>query len=102
MKFITLDVLKRAVEAQLDPISALLVERAILLGAYNLVVKPDSGDVRGAIDAIVYSATCDYSPDIIKRAVTFFTATECTFETLNACEWRFRSVGYRAGPAGDH
>lgn len=62
-------------------------------------------DWRGPIGDVVPSAKIP----LYKEAVEFFTATELTvhplvmFDNERQCEVQWvESVGYRAGPAGDH
>lgn len=61
----------------------------------------DPKDCKAPIDALVRLEDKEKAA----RAIAFFTATDATFEepTPPRAGWvRVKSIGYRAGPAGDH
>ena len=97
MKRITLDSLRRAVEAQSDPLTGMLVERAILHGAFRLVA--DKNDWRAPIDAVVHADLAEFDGEVIARAVQFFTGTDAAVVETDA-GLHVRAIGYRAGPCG--
>lgn len=96
---ITMEILKRAVDAQPDFLDGMLVEKAILLGAFNLVSNKQ--DWKAGIKADIVSAVCEYDAEVIRRAVEFFTATIPDITVIDGMI-HVRGKGYRAGPAGDH
>lgn len=99
MERISLKTLEAALNSAPTKIQGMLVERAILRSAFALVENP--GDSRGAIDAKVHVDCCDFEPDVLIRAVAFFTATNPTVEEKDGYLY-VKAAGYRAGPAGDH
>lgn len=90
--------LERAVKA-LGGIKGGLVERAVLSDAFELVSNKQ--DWRGPINASVHVGCCNYEPEILNRAVQYFTATDASIEEKDD-HYVVRAAGYRAGPAGDH
>lgn len=74
----------------------------LLRATYNLVADPE--DVRGPINVLVPA----HMEGIVREAIRFMTATtpEVMMRTVDAGNGmpmvRMTSVGYRAGPAGDH
>jgi hypothetical protein len=93
---LTLDMLKRAVEAQADGTARLEVERALLYGAWQ-EVRPakDWAPINKTLD----TQLCDYSADVIARAVAYFTGTPGEITTLGGTKFLVQSIG-RAGPCG--
>lgn len=82
-----------------------VLERVVLKAAFDLVANKT--DWKAPVDAYVEGETCDFSEDVICRAVEFFTATTATVSRGIDCgavasTYRVRAAGYRAGPAGDH
>lgn len=67
-----------------------------LEAAFNLVKDPE--DWKKPIDKVIDT----YQMDIVGKAIQFFTATEPMFEPNKSGCVRVTSIGYRAGPAGDH
>lgn len=78
--------------------------RDILQVAFNTVA--DRLDWRRPIDTlfVVTSARfCQEELDTIREAIAFFTATTTTITaTADPLRFKIQSIGYRAGPAGDH
>lgn len=97
MKQITLAMVKTCGDAVGGGIEGMLIEKAILSKAFDLVAP--KGDWRGRIDASI-DETCEYHRDVVERAVIFFTGTEVRFVRRTAGGWWVRSEGYREGPAG--
>lgn len=63
-------------------------------------IKPDE-DWRGPVEGYVKAEELVTTIE----AIMFMTATECTVEPVmvdNIPAFKVRSIGYRAGPAGDH
>lgn len=98
MKRITLNDVRRAVEAQPDAATRGLVERALMIPAFDLV--KNSRDWKAPIMRDVRLAHCDYEPEVIAHAIGFFTATTAKVEISADGEIAtFTADGYRAGPA---
>jgi hypothetical protein len=102
MERLTLKSLETAVNT-LPGLQGMLLEKAVLLSAFSLV--ENKADPRGPIKARINADLCEVEPDVIVRAVQFFTATTPKVEVHGGVEggiYEFTSEGYRAGPAGDH
>ncbi len=98
MQTLTLQSLEAAVKS-LPGLQGMLLEKQVLLSAFELVKNRE--DSRGPIDAMVHADLCEVSPEVIVRAIEFFTAT--TPKVTREGEYLVvKSLGYRAGPAGDH
>lgn len=98
---LTIEMLRRAVEAQETATAKLEVERALLLGAWQ-AVRP-AKDWKGPISKTIDPELCDYSAEVIVRAVGYFTGTEATALPVpvgGRVHFIVQSVGYRAGPCG--
>jgi hypothetical protein len=65
-------------------------------GAFHKVCNPK--DWKASIRAIINEA----DRDLVRRAISFFTATDCAFTPSGDGKLLVTSVGYRVGPAGDH
>ncbi len=98
MQKLTIASLEAAVKA-LPSLQGMLLEKQVLLSAMRLVENPK--DPRGPINARIHSDHCEVDPDVIVRAVGFFTATTAKV-TRDGDYLVVQSAGYRAGPAGDH
>jgi len=83
----------------LPRMQALLLEKAVYSSAFDLV--QNRANAKGPIDAAVHADMCEFEPEVIVRAVEFFTATTPTVEEKGGY-YLVKSKGYRAGPAGDH
>ncbi len=99
MERLTLKSLETAVAA-LPRMQGMLLEKSVLLSAMALV--ENRKDPRGPISATLGLEVCEVEPEVIVRAVQFFTATTPIVTTNKDGSVTFRSEGYRAGPAGDH
>jgi hypothetical protein len=98
MQTLTVASLEAAVKA-LPGIQGMLLEKQVLLSVFRSV--ENAKDPRGPIDAKIHADLCEVSPEVIVRAVEFFTAT--TPKVTREGEYLVvKSAGYRAGPAGDH
>ena len=73
-------------------------ERETLKPVFDMVCDKD--DWKAPIHA--HFNPNEVAQDTVKRAVMFFTATEATFTPITENCTRVESIGYRAGPAGDH
>ncbi len=97
MQQITTDMVEAAYKA-VPGLGGLLIQRALLKGAFDLVANRK--DWKAPINTYLGDyVDSTYSADVIVQAVLFFTGTECTY-TREGTGYRFESVGYRAGPCG--
>lgn len=97
MKQITLAMVKAAYDAVGGGVEGMLIEKAILKGAFDLVKT--SYDWREPIDTSV-DETCEFDRDVLARAIEFFTGTTAKFVPRTAGGWWVKADGYRAGPCG--
>jgi len=95
---ITMQMLKQATDAVGGGVRGMLLEKAILKGAFDVVA--DKEDWRAPIDAVVDPSTCEYDADVIAHAIAFFTGTIAEFFAQPCGEYSVRAIGYRGGPAG--
>lgn len=70
--------------------------RLEIVAAHELVVN--QADRRGPINTLIAVEL----QEIISDAIGFFDATPATFTLAGKDTLRVTSIGYRAGPAGDH
>lgn len=67
--------------------------------AFAIVADPK--DWKAPIDTIIRIEDY-YDLLIILTAIEHFTATKATYDMVEDRVYHIKSVGYRAGPAGDH
>lgn len=90
-----------------EPITLTVVDPASILGAnpftreqmqtaFGKVCNPK--DWKASINAVIDEA----DRDLVQRAISYMTATDCSFSPAKPGKLRVRSIGYRRGPAGDH
>ena len=77
------------------------------LGAEREELKPHFDQVCSKTDwkSRIDTTCCRSDKEKVARAIGFFTATEASFSEMcpPSVDWlRVQSIGYRAGPAGDH
>jgi len=98
MQRITLEGVKKLSESGTE---GKLMVNTILHAAFALVENPRNW--KAPINKTLSMDHSDFEKEVIQYAVSYMTATECS--AIPLCENNevlFRSIGYQAGPAGDH
>lgn len=95
---ITMEDIKRCMDAQPDKLSAANVEGVFMKAAFDHVCDKD--DWKAPIDTMHNQRTCEFSLDVIEAAVEYMTATKAKFISHGYPWVQVKAAGYRAGPAG--